>query len=82
MPEDRYRRSNIAIKYLYDEIYKLDKEYNFQFPHTKRYLEPYARRIRGIVEDTIHLGQVVKIKGHNLNWEPETQKKKDEEEGE
>lgn len=59
------RRYN-AVKYLYREIYELDKDFNFKFPTKKTDLSPYALRMRNIIEMALDIGGVSRVIGHEL----------------
>lgn len=65
---DQYRKLNNALKYLYHHVYEIDKEAEFKFPTRKAELEPYARRMRGIIEDALTIAGKVKIVGHEMDF--------------
>jgi len=77
----REKAEHNAIKYLVREIYQLDKDFDFKFPQYAKNLQPYAMRMRGLVENTLDIAGAPKIIGHELKY-PDDKKKKDNEDNE
>lgn len=69
---EKWRKAHNAIKYMYEELYKLDKNSGFKWPTRKNDLELYSRHLRSIVEDALHIADAVTYKGHDLKLKKET----------
>lgn len=77
MTDKKWKQEHNAIKYLMRHLYDLDKAYQFKFPQAKTKLQPYAVKLRGIVEDVLNIAGINRIKGHEIEYETPA-KKKDE----
>lgn len=66
---NRNYKHNNAIKHLYNELYELDKSYDFTYPRLKPDFEDYLGKLRKIVDDSLDIAEVKRITGHKFKKE-------------